>query len=226
MKKYIIILAVLISTNIFAQKSNDAVVSFSGGVMNLKNVPALETRTVGSVYLYEEWNNASFSLFDGRVVKDLPVKYDLRSQRIEIKYEDDLKVLPVDLIKEIYIFNSLTGEVEHLLNCTNFSYDKKGFYHIVYNGKKTLMKKIELELLDGNYNTIMNVGSKDSRYTKRTEYYYAENGKVKKIRKGKKNILNILEDKKDIIANYAKDNKLKYNSDDDLKKIFNYYDSL
>jgi len=227
MKKIALLLIVFFTINAYSQ-SNDASQSLiysSGGASTVLEIPVRPADMVGSVYYNEVWYIGIINLFDGRVIKGYGLKYDIKSQYVEIKTDDGIKILPVGLIENI-TWRDVNGKEETLINWSNIEVSETGFYSVIYDGQKSVIKKIGLQIIDSNYNVAMDVGSKDNKYTQKNDYFFVENGKVKKTRKKRKEVLVFLADRKDQISDYAKENNLRYSSDDDLKKIFSYYNSL
>ncbi len=227
MKRIALLFIVFFTINAYSQ-SNDASQSLiysSGGASTVLEIPVRPADMVGSVYYNEVWYIGIINLFDGRVIKGYGLKYDIKSQYVEIKTDDGIKILPVGLIENI-TWRDVNGKEETLINWSNIEVSETGFYSVIYDGQKSVIKKIGLQIIDSNYNVAMDVGSKDNKYTQKNDYFFVENGKVKKTRKKRKEVLVFLADRKDQISDYAKENNLRYSSDDDLKKIFSYYNSL
>jgi len=227
MKKITLLLFVFFTINAYSQ-SNDvtqSLINSSGGYTNVLHIPVRPAEMVGSVYYNDVWHIGIINFFDGRKIKGYGLKYDIKSQYVEIKTDNGIKVLPVGLIENI-TWRDVNGKEETLINWSSIEVSQTGFYSVIYDGEKSVIKKIGLQIIDSNYNAMLDVGNKDNKYTQKNDYFFIENGKVKKTRKKKKEVLNFLADRKDQISNYAKENNLKYSSDDDLKKIFNYYNSL
>ncbi len=225
MKKILVIILMVFSINVYSQNPNDNIINFSGGAISIANIESKPNKTLGSVYYNDEWQKGNIFLFDGSEIKGYLLKYDIKNQQLEIKIKNDIKILNGAVVKN-FSWVDMYGNVEFISNVSNYKGDGSGFYSVIYDGKKTLLKKIGIQIIESNYNTAIDVGNKNSTYSKKMVYYFIDKNKIRKVRKGKKAILRLLEDKKDEIAVFAKDNKLKYSSDIDLKKIFNYYDSL
>ena len=106
MKKLFFILLAFFSTAAFSQNSNDAIVVFSGGVMRTMNIKSKPKETKGSVYYSDSWRTGNIYLFSGEIIKNYPLKYDLKKQEIEIQVDDDIKVIAVGAVKKVEWFKS------------------------------------------------------------------------------------------------------------------------
>ena len=227
MKKLFFILLAFFSTAAFSQNSNDAIVVFSGGVMRTMNIKSKPKETKGSVYYSDSWRTGNIYLFSGEIIKNYPLKYDLKKQEIEIQVDDDIKVIAVGAVKKVEWFNFNINSNEIFINCS--SYDgagKVGMYKVISDNKIVFLKKTGLKILESNYNQALDVGSQSNRYIKDDKYYISKNGKVKLIRKRKKQILKLFGDDAEKIQIFANENRLNFKKESDLSKIFNFYNSI
>ena len=80
--------------------------------------------------------------------------------------------------------------------------------------------------MESNYNAALDVGSKAKRYTKKDKYYIQYNEKITQVKTKKKNILKKFKEKAEEMEEFATDNKLRFNDENDLKQIFDYYNKL
>ncbi len=230
MKKIIFALFCIISIHVSAQVSGNAgsiVVFSSGGAMSFMEVKSKPSTTVGSVYYNDEWNYGDIYLFSGESIQNYWLKYDLKNQKIEIKVDTSIKVINIAAVKQIEWFDKSHSK-KIFINCAEFpnAPNKLGIFELMSEGKIKLLKKTVLDVLESNYNPVMNVGNKDSKYFKKTQYFVDYNDKFREIRKGKRPILKLMAEKSKEVENFARLQNLSYKKDSDLEQIFNYYNSL
>lgn len=217
----------MISTIVFSQSPNNQVMVFSGGAMRFTDIKPKSESTKGSVYYNDLWNQGDIYLYSGEMIKNYPLKCDLKNLKVEIKVDTSVKVLNFAAVKKIEWYDKSVNK-KTLINCGEFSdfHGIAGFYELISDGKIKLLKKTDLAVVEANYNTLMSVGSKASHYEKVAKYYIENNGKIREIRKGKHPVLKIMSDKSSQIDLFAKENKLSFKKDTDLEKIFDYYNTL
>ncbi len=227
MRKLFFIFFAFFSLIVFSQNTNDAIVTFSGGGMRTMNIKSKPKKTLGSVYYTKKWCTGNIHLLSGEIIKDYELKYDLKTQNIEIKLKNDIKIIAIGSIKKIEWYNSDENTNETFMNCSNYgSNEQVGMYKIISDGKVIFFKKTTLKVIESNYNQALDVGSQSSKYIKENKFYVFENGRVKLIKKRKKNILKLFGKDAEKIKIYAKEKKLNLKKEQDLVKIFNYFDSI
>ncbi len=226
MKSLIASVLVLISFSSFAQNPNDAIIVVSGGGIRTMNIKSKPKETKGSYYYNDVWYTGTIKLFSGEEVQAYPLKYDMKMNQIDIKVNESVKIISIGAVKEIIWVNP-TGQSEVLRNISMYkNIEGYGFFSVLSEGKLSLLKKTELNLLDANYNTAMDVGSQSDKYVKKEIYYIKSEDKISQIKKRKKTFLNKFEDKAEKVELFASENNLNFKDDVDLEKIFNYYNSL
>lgn len=225
--KIIIALAILlISFSSFAQNPNDAIIVITGGGIQTMNIKSKPKDTKGSYYYNDEWYTGTVKLFSGEEVQAYPLKYDMKMNQIDIKVNESVKVISIGAVKEI-IWVKPTGQPEILRNVSLYkNFEGYGFLSVLAEGSFTLLKKTELEMLESNYNGAVDAGSESKRYIKKESYYIKSEDKISKIKKRKKTFLKRFKDKAEKVDFFASENSLNFKNDIDLKKIFNYYNSL
>lgn len=183
-----------------------------------------------TAYLNEDWQTGNIHLFTKEVVKGYPVKYDFGSDLAEIKdtKNDTVVYVPGHQIREFEVYSPQEKKVHVYIN--EFKYTKKAyppvFYELLAAGKMELLKKIKVVLIKANYNSTLDVGSKTDTKSLRFELFVYNGKEMIKLIKSKKKILALLEDKKEQINQYIKDEKISVKKEEDLIKLFTYYNSL
>jgi len=226
MKTIFTVLSLILSISLSAQNPNDAIISFSGGVVNIKNMPAKSDKIKGSVYQIQDWSVGNILLKSGETVKNYPLKYDLKYSRYEIKTPDAEKVLNLADVKEVS-WMLPNGTFEHFVNSSEYeSVGYTGMYKIVAPGTVSILRATQLKVEEGHYNPALDVGTTDNKYVQKNSYYTLQNGKIAAVKLSKKKILSLFGDKAEAVKQFAKTNKLKYSNEAHLARIFDYYYSL
>lgn len=219
------ILIITFGIDTFAQKVDVYSYSGSGSATTLQ-VQTKKSETKGSFYYNDIWRAGEIILISGDIIKDYPLKYDIRKNIIDLKVENIVKVLSIGRIKEINWIDE-KGSKEILRNTMLYeNYSGIGFFSILSGGEKSLLKKTYLKIIDPNYVSAIDVGEQERKIVKRDIYFIAVGNKVTEIKKNKKQILKQFGTNSDNIKIFASDNNLNFKNDFDLIKIFNYYNSL
>jgi hypothetical protein len=227
MKKFLLSVFVTFNTVIlFAQNPADAVYVFSGGVLRTMNVQNKKIETEGSCYYNDEWSRGDIELFSGEIIKDYPLKYDMKNKQIDILVNDEVKFVTLGAVKEIKWLLP-NGNYEVMKNVSQYKdYSGSGFFSILIDGKVTFMEKTDLMLLESNYNAAMDVGSEKNKYIKKKKFYAQKDNQLIEIKKTKKSVTKLLSDQKTKIEEYVIQNKLSFKNEIDLIKVFNYYNNI
>jgi hypothetical protein len=226
MKRLIVPFLVLASIHLFAQDSNNQVVVIKGGSIQNMTIKSKQAKTEGSCYYSENWFKGSIKLFSGEEIQSYPLKYDMKMNQIDIKVNNTVKVVSIGAVKEV-IWMTDKGKSELLRNVSEYDgISGYGFFSVITEGKFSLLKKTELMVMESNYNAAMDVGSKNKRYVKKSKYYIQHNTKLTEVKAKKKKILKKFKEKSEQVEEYAEANNLKFNDDNDLKLIFEYYNNL
>lgn len=97
------------------------------------------------------------------------------------------------------------------------------YYVVLSNGKTKLLKHISKTIKESQG---MGDGSVIKSFADQEAYYMLKNGAMTPIKPSEKNVLAALSDKSAQITAYAKTNKIGFKNDEDLGKIFDYYNTL
>lgn len=226
MKKIITSVLILLSIYSYAQTGNDKVVVIKGGSIQTMSIQSKPKETKGSYYYNSEWYTGTIKMFSGEMIQSYPLKYDMKMNQIDIKVNESVKFISIGAVKEITWLKP-NGQSEILRNLSTYkNLEGYGFLSILAEGNLSLFKKTELSLLDANYNAALDVGTQSDKYVKKEKYYIKKGDKIVQIKKKKKKIIKIFNEKAEKVELYASENKLNFKDDPDLKKIFNYYNSL
>lgn len=183
---------------------------------------------IGDVYLDSKWNMGSVMVSDkNSLIEGYPMKYDLKSQNIEIKTSGGVRVLDIKNVGHMVWLDSITRQPRYFVNGSKYKDDGVpivGLMEVLLDGEKALFKKTKLNIKQPTYVAAMDVGSRDTEIYKKAAYYYNNGVDVVEI-KSKKKFIDSLGDIGEEVEKYMKDNKLDVKTEDDLVKIFQFYNS-
>lgn len=240
MKGLLVLLLILTQFEVFGQWAIPAQMraentldrlSDKGGLSNsdiLYGVPLPPGNVIGDNYLDKKWNKANILLYQSEtVIEGYPVKYDVKSDLIEIKTNAGIKILDVKKVKNIVWVDSITSAPHYFVNAGEFKKEgvpSKGLLEVLVDGTLPLVKKTELFVKKPTYNAALDVGTRDTKIYLKEIIYYAIEGEMVKV-KGKKDVLAAAGDRANEIESYIKSNKLNMNKEVDLIKVFEFLNS-
>jgi hypothetical protein len=189
----------------------------------------MRSNTEASTYLYDTWSKGTVKLSDGNTYAGLELMYDLGANRLIFKSE---KGIPQAFAVAVTEF-TIAAPAEDKTQTVSKKY-KNGFppadgnktttfYEVLSNGNITLLKLTELkrvrEVAVGNIYPTTQMKTADS-------YYVFADGKLSRIKREKKALKQILQDKAKDLDTYMASNKLDLKNDSDLSIIFDHYNAL
>lgn len=199
---------------------------FAGGLMETKALPPATIE--GNYYMEDSWQVGDVMLKDGQALQQIPLKYDLEHNILEIYSKHGVKILYSDKIDQFSWVNT-SGLSQHYVNTNRFSSEDKvlpGFYEIITEGKYALASKNNIEYIEPNYSEMHDAGNKNGRYIHSIKFYYIANNEAFKIPKSKKAFLKLFGSRSLEISSFMKEHKYGHKDRYHLRKIFEFYNSL
>ncbi len=183
----------------------------------------VENIVKGSIYLFEDWDTSSVIEVDSRKSLLKSVNYNILADQFQFKVSED----------SIFVFdNTIIGQIK--LNNRKFKQFYFGldegdkFCEVLFEGKNSsLIKRHGVKFDQAQPNPLMLKDITD-KYVKTAKYYLIDNDSktITSVKLKKKSLAAIFKGKSSDIELYVKNNKLSFKKENDLKKIFKYYNSL
>ncbi|MCX8491468.1 MAG: hypothetical protein ORN54_10405 [Cyclobacteriaceae bacterium] len=183
-----------------------------------------KSQTIGDVYLDAHWSKSSVLLFDDeRLISDYLTRYDIQNNEFEFRLKGGIKVLAGVKVKNIVWIDSLTKQSRVMNNAREYNASVTlidGFFEVLQDGDIQLLKKVYLEILRPNFSPALNVGSKDTKIIKKSEYFYAIKNKLNQIKK--KTSLDPIRqyDTTIDLESLLKKERINLNQESDLRRLF------
>ena len=198
-----------------------------GGIVETSELPPPKIQ--GSNYIYDAWKLGNITLKDNKSIKNIPLKYDLTQNILELSTDKGIKVIYSERI-DFFEWLSDNGTYEIYANANLFkcSVDlPTGFFEIILDGKLVLVAKKQIEYIAPHYNQALDAGNEDGRYLSKEIYYYIDqqNNAIKIPRK-KKEFYKIFGNNSAELESYVKEKKYGIKDRYALKKIFEFHNSL
>lgn len=148
-----------------------------------------------------------------------PARYNSFNDNIEYKKNDEIFILPdtEDFSRVTYIDTK-----ETLVNLKTDD-ELSGYFYEVVNGKNSLYKKIKTKYTDAVPAKTTYDSDKPASFKTLSPVYYikTDKGFIKKP-KNQKEILEQFPDKKEALTAFFKENKIKFDKEEDLKKLVTF----
>lgn len=217
-----LILSFNVLTQIFCQDTLEIITDFN----TLKSRPSQLT---AKNYFSLSWRTGRIYLFNQQAILDQQIRYDLDNNLIEIKTEDDTKIVEGFKVRRFEWIDD-NNERSLFVNAAGYQYSiwMEGFYRILAEGKISLLERTEIKVETDN-----TTGSEEiERYEKDTEpdelekKLYVAQGNIIRDLGRKKEILNHFGEKASKVEAYSKDHGLSFRDQNDLTQIVEFYNSL
>ncbi|MDA3954135.1 MAG: hypothetical protein PF485_10840 [Bacteroidales bacterium] len=213
-----------VSINVFSQQdltfSGNGEINFNSGYFT-KYVSSVEYKKIdGNPYLFENWSSGLIKLKSGMELKIESCKYDI--------YEDMLMFLK----DEVSLYFSNPEDIDRFTIGTsdfiNLKLDKKNdFFEILVEVKDfILLKKYKYDIIKGK-ESVGIIQATNDKFKISCKYYLKKgNAEIVKVKIKEKDILELMNDKKQEVRNYIIDNKLNLKEENDLVAVFKFYSTL
>ncbi|HEX2629853.1 MAG TPA: hypothetical protein VHM26_12595 [Chitinophagaceae bacterium] len=190
-----------------------------------------EYRAEGSPYYYDDYSYADITSLEGKVYKAVLVKLDLVENLILYKTEDGKEMIASTPLKKIRFYSSVIGEKMHpgiTLETIGgaINAEKAKVFEVLAEGKAKLLKQVSVTYSDDK---LYGESTITRKFKRATGYYSVVGGseaEPKKLTRSKPAIIELFSSQKDSVRNYIDDHKLDCKSEEDLIKIFEYYQKI
>lgn len=202
----------------------------NGVLTDLKGEPIKGGSTIaedGSPFFNPEWTPGNLLLSNKKRYVGVLVKINLQTDRVHYQYQETKaeRVAGEGIVHEIEIKDPTQLDTIRF-RCQYPSIDKhdaKTFYQVLTNGKIQLLKQIKKIFIEEK---AFNSATVTRRFDTDKSYYSFKDGKMIRLKRTKQSVLETLADQKDAVEKFISNNKLSIKSDQDLVKIFSFYNSF
>ncbi|MBT1711075.1 hypothetical protein KK062_22725 [Fulvivirgaceae bacterium PWU5] len=220
MRLLIILLLTVLSLATFAQGDMrvDQIVDRTSGRYN-EFQPKPEK--IESVYLHEDWTYGTLMLLSGDTLADLSLKYDIKNSLLEINTPAGIKVASLSKIKGFEL--AAMPRKQLFLNANRQQVPGlTGLVEVLATGNTSLYAKPSVEIIAGNYNAALDVGSRGDKAVKKEDLFLVKDGKATDVTRAGKKVVSQFQGREADIEKYAEDNRLSYKKKEDLAKIIRF----
>jgi hypothetical protein len=185
----------------------------------------------GSPFFLDSFLKSDIVLTDGKLYTDIPLMYDVCNDIALIISNHDTLALDKTKIKSFRLKDNNSDSTYlfelFALESSKNNLHEEHFIEVAFTGKIAFLIRHIKELSRANFDPTFHTGSNYDEYTSDNSYIFKNReGKMMKIRLNRKSVLEVLSDKKEEIKRFVTENKLDYNNEKNVIRIFKYYDSL
>lgn len=188
---------------------------------------------MGTPYLNDKWTMATITSLDGKKHENTPVMYNAHYDLMEAVVGKDTLILNSRLITSVEMPVTDANGVRYIKLKNGFTsasekIESTNFFEIIYEGTDfTLMRKHYKFLKPSDFNAAYNTGSKFDEFQMQTSTYVKmPDGQIQKVRTNRRDILRLMGDKSKQVEDFVKKEKLKYEDDAHLGRIFAFAETL
>lgn len=182
----------------------------------------------GSPFFLDSFHFSTVTTSKGAVYENVQTRIDLYSNEIQLIAKEGREIIAQDgLIKNVLLTDSSKAEVVSYFFRSGYpAIDKNNgnsFYEVLSDGTIQLLKHEKREIQEAKNEMS---GEVRKEFIRRENYYVFVNGEIKRIKKEKETILELMQNQKSKIDIWIKNNKTNFKSIEALTKLFEYYNSL
>lgn len=203
----------------------------TGTLFGIKGIPG---KVIGDPYIDTVWQAGNVKFY-GRLtpktdsIAGVPVRIDLLANEVEIKAGNkDIRATKAATVRYVDI-NNRTGTSSRFINVREYRGEAdvlSGFFEQIVVGKFDLLHHPTVYIRRSNYNSAMNVGTKDDEIMKKADWYLAYQKRAVKFSPSKKALLELMTDHKEQIEAYLKSKKPDLKEKTELTALVVYYNGL
>ncbi|WP_428665100.1 hypothetical protein [Runella sp.] len=219
---------VLAGTSLFAQTNNannlirDVDGRLSTGTYMTSSFDSRYEGIKGSPFFISEWIKGQLAFVDGRIFKEVPIKYNAYSKELLMKRPggDSIIVFPYQ-ISSFVINDPVTKanfEFKRYPAAQTPKYDLREVYFLtLYEGKTSLVKLVSKALKKADFKDPYSNNVRFDTYEDANEYYLIKaDGSMVKVKKNKKSVLGALSDKEEALKALFEHEKLEMKTEREL----------
>lgn len=188
----------------------------------IKNVQA--TEVIGSPYLFEDFEEGTITLADGKNTANLQLNFNIYENRVE--FSDAGGIIAVDNeMVDRFVFNHSGNEMIFSKGYSSRRLDRNDYVHVLFDGPVKLLKKYEVSFQE-NVATYGTATQKDE-YISNERYFIHEDGETNRLRNlSERQVLRTLNDHQDELESFIDENNLDTEDTDDLVVLLQYYNEI
>jgi hypothetical protein len=178
----------------------------------------------GTPYFRDEWMKGNVVLNEEKQYAGIYLKLDLLDNEVHYQDQKGDEMIAVSLIQKLILFDTSAQLVFNFINGPYIQANSRlsGWYQLLAEGKASLFKQIKKIMRE---NKPYGSATIEQSIISSSHYYVLYNGSFTEIKKIK-DLPDILDNKKEDIAQYIKSKNLSGKSDEVFENVINYFNAL
>ena len=182
----------------------------------------------GSAYLFPDFKFASIILSDGRKYSNVKARLNLVEHEVNfIASNGEEGYIGKGMVNAITFIDTNKQDIKEYTFQTGFSaIDNQTiihFYQVLSKGKIGLLKSVNKNI-EEHLNELS--GERSKEFAVRENLYISVDGVLKRVKKEPAFFLLAMSDQKEAINQFISNNKLNFKSEEQLKKLVDFYNTL
>lgn len=174
---------------------------------------------------YHKDLNGTITVFQKEVIDSIVLdgKVDFYNKCLELDVLGDIVQLPFKSVDSFYVDYHLSPIANVFHNKALYKVkDDNQIFEILSYGEYSLLKSMEVKYRKANYNVILNVGSREGKYSAKEVYYFlTPSGELNEIPSNDRKFLKLLSSIEGV-SEYFEENSI--DSEEDLLRLFYFID--
>jgi hypothetical protein len=224
MKGLLVVFIVLFSQYTFAQGISSVLDKSTNPGEVLVEFDNRSAEIKGSYYLFNEWQGGDLILNSGASINEQLLNYDVEYDLLEVKLADEVKIVPLSMLREFYILGKNDNKML-FLPCENYFYDQKipmvGMCEVIDSNYYGLISRFDIDIKESTYIPAFDMGNREDELIVTKKLYLTKANKAIEIPKKKQSFIQLYPDRTDL-SSFIKEHKLNPKNKDDLLIILDF----
>jgi len=182
----------------------------------------------GNPFFIENFRSSTIKLVSGLEFNNVTARLDLYKQIVQVKLNGDTaKMILPGNITEIIFYDTVQSLPYEYKFQTGYpeidNLSRNNFYQVLSDGKVTLLKS-SIKKINKTKNEMS--GEVNSQFDMYEDHYLYVKYEMKRVKKDKEYLLDLLADKRKELETYITTQKINFKSMDSIKKLIDHYNSL
>lgn len=185
---------------------------------------AQSTEVIGSPYLFEDFEEGSITLADGKNTANLQLNFNIYENRVE--FADAGSIIAVDNnMVDKFVFKSSSNEMTFAKGFDSRRLDNTDFVQVLVDGPVKLLKKYEVSFQE-NVATYGTATQKDE-YISDERFFIHEDGETNRLRNlSERQVLKTLNNHQDEMESFINENNIDTENTEHLARLILHYNEI